>query len=733
MDILNTSEYNFLKENLNRLPNELEQNIINAEWSEHCSYKSSKIHLSTLPTSGNRLIKGPGFDAGVIDVGDGYVITVHIESHNHPSAVEPHGGAATGVGGVLRDILSMGTRPIALLNALRFGEIHDKNIPSNSKNQWLFKNVVRGIADYGNCVGIPTVGGEVEFDKSFDNYCLVDVASIGHGKTKKLVRNKVKKGDIIILAGNSTGKDGIHGSSFASSNLDEENRSAVQIPDPFLEKILLESTLEAIDKKCIKAMKDLGGGGLSCCLSETADNLKKGFEIELSNVHLKNNDLTDTEIMISESQERMLYITSKKKRKKLFKILDKHEIKYSVIGKVNNSKNILIKKNRHIIAKMPAKLIAHAPLLNRPSKKPVYLDNIDKSFKEPPVPKDFQNLISFMISAPNICSKKWIYQQYDHEVGIRTVLKPGFSDSSVLKLDNGKYITFTLDGNSKHCYLDPYQGTLGILAESVRNTICVGGIPIGIVDHLQFGNPENEQIFWTFLESIRAIKDFCKFIKIPVVGGKVSFYNETKHGPIKPSPVIGTLGLIEDVNLIKSFNPQINDSIIIVGMTHNEMGGSEYYEHYHKIIGGKVPIVDLLNQNKTMDAIRYMLDTNLLSSVHDCSKGGIIISLLEVSIQSNLGFTVDIERIPSTCQRSDYTLFSETHNRFIISTMNSTKVQDILVKEKIPFADLGVFTIEKNCIIKTNKKIISNMHLSEIIKKYDDSFSNILETKVKES
>jgi phosphoribosylformylglycinamidine synthase II len=733
MDILNTSEYNFLKENLNRIPNELEQSIINAEWSEHCSYKSSKIHLSTLPTSGNRLIKGPGFDAGVIDVGDGYVITVHIESHNHPSAVEPHGGAATGVGGVLRDILSMGTRPIALLNALRFGEIHDKNISSNSKNQWLFKNVVRGIADYGNCVGIPTVGGEVEFDKSFDNYCLVDVASIGHGKTKKLVRNKVKKGDIIILAGNSTGRDGIHGSSFASSNLDEENRSAVQIPDPFLEKILLESTLEAIDKKCIKAMKDLGGGGLSCCLSETADNLKKGFEIELSNVHLKNYDLTDTEIMISESQERMLYITSKKKRKKLFKILDKHQIKYSVIGKVNNSKNLLIKKNSHIIAKMPAKLIAHAPLLNRPSKKPVYLDNIDKSFKEPPVPKDFQNLISFMISAPNICSKKWIYQQYDHEVGIRTVLKPGFSDSSVLKLDNGKYITFTLDGNSKHCYLDPYQGTLGVLAESVRNTICVGGVPIGIVDHLQFGNPENEQIFWTFLESIRAIKDFCKYIKIPVVGGKVSFYNETKHGPIKPSPVIGTLGLIENNNLNKSSNPQINDSIIIIGMTHNEMGGSEYYEHYHKIIGGKVPVVDLLNQNKTMDAIRYMLDTNLISSVHDCSKGGIIISLLEVSIQSNLGFTVDIEKIPSTCKRSDYTLFSESHNRFIISTINSTKIQDILMKEKIPFADLGVFTIEKKCILKTNNKIISNMHLTEIIKKYDDSFSIILESKVKES
>ncbi len=734
MDSLNLSEYNFLKENLNRTPNELEQNIINAEWSEHCSYKSSKIHLKSLPTTGSRLIKGPGFDAGVIDVGGGYVITVHIESHNHPSAVEPHGGAATGVGGVLRDILSMGTRPIAVLNALRFGEIHNKNIPSNSKNQWLLKNVVKGIADYGNCIGIPTVGGEVEFDNSFDNYCLVDVASIGHGKTKNIIKNKVKKGDIIILAGNSTGKDGMHGSSFASSNLDEEDRSAVQIPDPFLEKILLESTLEAIDKKCIKAMKDLGGGGLSCCLSETADNLKKGFEIELSNVHLKQYDITDSEIMISESQERMLYITSKNKKKKLFKIFDRHGIKYSVIGKVNNNKNILIKKNGHVVAKMPAKLIAHAPLLNRPSKKPAYLNNIDKSFKEPSIPKtkNFQNLIFSMISAPNICSKKWIYQQFDHEVGIRTVSKPGYSDSSVIKLDNGKYISFTLDGNSKHCYLDPYQGTLGALAESVRNTICVGGVPIGIVDHLQFGSPENEQIFWTFLESIKAIRDFCKYMKIPVVGGKVSLYNETKNGAIKPSPVIGTLGIIENKNLIKLSIPKINDSILIIGMTHDEMGGSEYYEHYHKTIGGKVPVVNLMDQNKTLDAVRLMLNTNIISSVHDCSKGGMIITLLEISIQSNLGFIVDIQKIPTTCKRMDYILFSESHNRFIISTTYLTKVKHFLTEEKIPFADIGAFTIEKNCIIKMDNKIVSNLCLSEIIKKYDDSISNILETNVNE-
>ena len=732
MDILNVSEYNYLKENLGRHPNEMEQHIVNAEWSEHCSYKSSKIHLRKFPTDGDRIVKGPGYDAGVIDVGDGYVITVHIESHNHPSAVEPHGGAATGVGGVLRDILSMGTRPIALLNALRFGNIDNDNSFSNKKNQWLLKNVVRGIADYGNCMGVPTVGGEVEFDSSFDNYCLVDVASIGHGKQSKLVKNKAMKGDIIILAGNPTGKDGIHGASFASSNLDEDNRSAVQIPDPFLEKVLLEATIDAIDKKCIKALKDLGGGGLSCCLSETADSLKKGFEIELSNVHLKHHDITDTEIMISESQERMLYVTSIKMKNKLFKILDEHNIKYSVIGKVNNNKNLTIKKNGRLIAKMPAKLVAHAPLLDRPSKKPSYLDDINKSFIEPNVPKDLQDSILSMISNPNLCSKNWIYQQFDYEVGIRTVSKPGFSDSSVLKLDNGRFITFNLDGNSKHCYIDPYQGTLGCIAESVRNSICVGAYPIGIVDHLQFGNPENEQIFWTFLESVRAIRDFCTYMGIPVVGGKVSLYNETKSGPIKPSPVIGTLGLIENKNSIMSSILQTGDQIFIIGMTNDELGGSEYYEHYHKTIGGKVPAINLKDQKKIFEIIKTILKKNWVSAVHDCSKGGIVISLLEMSIQSNMGLIVDINKIPNTCKRLDHVLFSETQNRFIISTQYPGKIRGFLSGEKIPFANIGMVTDERYCILKSNEKTIFNAQISELIDKYDNSISRILEKNPKQ-
>lgn len=730
MEILNSSEYNFLKEKLKRLPNELEQNIINAEWSEHCSYKSSKLHIRTLPNKDRRLIKGKGFDAGVINVGNGYVITVHIESHNHPSAVDPYGGAATGVGGVLRDILSNGTRPIAVLNALRFGEIHDKEKPLSLKNQWLFKNVVKGIADYGNCMGVPTVGGEIEFDNSFENYCLVDVASIGHGKRSKLVRNRINKDDLIIIAGNSTGKDGIHGASFASSNLEEENRSAIQIPDPFLEKILLEATLESIDKKCIKAMKDLGGGGLSCCLSETADNLKKGFEIELSKVPLKYKDLSDIEIMISESQERMLYVISKKKLKKFSKIFDRHKIKYAVIGKVNNSKKLLIKRNGKKVAEMPAKLIANAPLLNRRSKKPSHIEYIDKSFKEPPIPKDLQQIIYFMISDPNICSKRWVYEQFDYDVGIRTVIKPGLADSSVLSLDNKKLISFTLDGNSKHCYLDPYQGTLGILSESFRNTICVGSRPIGVVDHLQFGNPEREDIFWTFLESIRAIKDFCNHTKIPVIGGKVSLYNETKNGSIKPTPVIGTLGIINNKKSIVSPKCQNNDSILILGITKDEMGGSEYYEYYYNILGGKVPAVVLEDQSKMFDSINSMLKKNWISSIHDCSKGGIIISLVEIAIQSNLGFTIEIDKIPTICNRYDYILLSESHNRFIVTTKYPSKVKDFLKQRKIPIGVVGALSSEKNCIIRNSRnKIIANMPLSTIIEKYDNSLSTYLKIK----
>lgn len=721
MVILDKDEYKYLVEKLGRLPNELEQYIISAEWSEHCSYKSSKKHIRSLPIKGNNVLIGPGYDAGAIDIGDGDVVTVHIESHNHPSAVEPFGGAATGVGGVLRDIFSMGSRPIALFNALRFGNI-DKGSKYKQKNRWLFKNVVRGIADYGNCMGIPTVGGEIEFDKSFDNYCLVDVASIGYTNKKNLVTNTAAIGDLIILGGNTTGIDGIHGASFASKNFDEENRAAVQIPDPFLEKTLLEATMEALDNNCIGSMKDLGGGGLSCCLSETADNLNKGFLVNLDNIPTKHPSMTNDQVMISESQERMLYVVNPKNSAKFFEIFDKHNVKYSIIGSVTEDGDLSITSNGKIVARMPVSLVAHAPLLDRTYKEPSYLTDIRTQFKEPQDQSNLSDSIFEMLSNPSICSKKWVYQQFDHEVGIRTVAKPGEADSSLIKISKNKYITFTLDGNSKHCYLDPYRGTMGCLAEALRNITCVGADPLGVVDHLQFGNPENEEIFWTFLQSIKAIRDYCTFMGIPVVGGKVSLYNETIFGPIKPSPVIGMLGLVNFNERTKKFQVyETAEAIFILGFTREEMGGSEYYEYCLDISGGSVPQLDLNEQKENIEYIRTLQKEKLISAIHDCSKGGLFITLAEMAIHSDLGFRVSVNKIPHSCSRFDYLLFSESHNRFVFTSKNPDKVGKVLTHLGATYSMIGVTTKEKQCILSDNEKIILDIPLRQATEAYNKS------------
>jgi phosphoribosylformylglycinamidine synthase II len=558
--VLSSREKKYIIKNLERRPNNLELEMVSAEWSEHCSYKSSKKLVRSLPTRGNRVLVGPGYDAGVLDIGNGLVITVHIESHNHPSAVDPYGGAATGVGGVIRDIMSMGTRPIAILNALRFGPISSGDV--SSKSRWLFKNVVKGIADYGNCIGIPTVGGEIEFDKSFDQYCLVDVAAIGLGLKEEIISNDAQVGDLIILAGNSTGRDGIRGASFASKLL-EEDRSAVQIPDPFLEKLLIDAIREAVKKRCIRAIKDLGGGGLACCLSELSDAVGMGFEVELSSIHKKFSSLSAEEIMISESQERMLFLVPKNKLNEFKKIVGKFLIPYSIIGQVQDHKDLVILSKGTCVARMESGLLANAPLTRRKYSKPSYLRKLQKYEISPPLIENYEKVLLTLLSNHTIASKKWVYQQYDHEVGIRTIVKPGESDASVLRINDDKFISVKLDGNSKHCYLDPYYGTLGCLSEACRNIRCTGADPIGIVDHLQFGSPERPEIFWSFKKSIEAIKRYCTFASVPVIGGKVSFYNETKKGPIKPTPVIGAIGLIEDrKNLIKSnLNP--NYSIII--------------------------------------------------------------------------------------------------------------------------------------------------------------------------
>jgi phosphoribosylformylglycinamidine synthase len=711
---LTSQEFDYLEKKIGRKPNPIEIQIVAAEWSEHCSYKSSKKHLKILPREGKRVISGPGYDSGVLDVGDGYVVTVHIESHNHPSAVEPYGGAATGVGGVIRDILSAGTRPIAILDGLRFGDIEN-----DAHARWLFKNAVRGIADYGNCLGIPTIGGEIEFDKCFTNYALVDVAAIGFGRKENLIKNRADNGDLVVLLGGSTGRDGIGGSQFASDTLESENRSAVQIPDPFIEKLVIEVILDARNKGCIKAMKDLGGGGLSCAISETADALSVGIELDTSLIHKREQDMSPSELMTSESQERMLVITDVQKLSTLKSICDKFRVPYSVIGKVSDNNVMEVKDEKNTIAKLPSKVVANAPLLDRPAKMPKYLENI-KSIAKPKMPQNLSQVLLKMLSNPNISSKQWVYAQYDHEVGIRTVIKPG-SDAPVLRLDNGKFLSVKIDGNSKHCYVDPRQGVMGCFDEACRNVICTGATPIGVVDHLQFGNPGDPEIFWTFKESIGGITEYAKYFDIPCVGGKVSLYNETDKGPIKPTPLIGVLGLIDTTPLVPK-KVEESDVLILIGSTKDELGGSEYYEYVHGVVGGKCPSVDIVESKANQQAVLDLIKQDLVKSAHDCSKGGLAITISELCIANEIGCTTSLDQIPSENLRLDELLFSESHSRFmlVIANKDLNQIKTILEKREIVHTFVGKFT-GQNIVFKDRTKTVASIRVDKAQEKWLNS------------
>ncbi|EGP93626.1 phosphoribosylformylglycinamidine synthase subunit PurL [Nitrosarchaeum koreense] len=697
---LEPQELDDLTSKIGRKPTSTELQIVAAEWSEHCSYKSSKKHLKMLPMKGPLVISEKGYDSGVLDVGDGYVITAHIESHNHPSAVEPYGGAATGVGGVIRDILSAGTRPIAIFDGLRFG-----NIEKDLQARWLFKNAVTGIADYGNCLGIPTIGGEVEFDECYTNYALVDVAAIGFGKKSNLIKNHAKKGDIVVLLGGSTGRDGIGGSQFASDSLESENRSAVQIPDPFIEKLIIEAILEARNQKLIHAMKDLGGGGLSCAVSETADALSIGIEMDVNKVHTRESDMNPDEIMVSESQERMLIVTNNEKLKKLQEICKKFRISCSVIGHVTFDNMMHVKQGSKTCANLPTDVVANAKLLDRPSKKPEYLENIEQEKKLKPI-SDYSKMMMKFLAAPNIASKIWVYGQYDHEVGIRTVVKPG-KDASVLRLDNGKFLSAKIDGNPKHCYINPREGAIGCFEEACRNVVCTGAKPIGMLDHLQFGNPENPEIFWTFLESLKGITDFAKYFEIPCVGGKVSLYNETPTGPIKPTPIIGILGLIDKAPLF-SHKIDASDTLVIIGDTKDEMGGSEYFEYIHKFVGGKCPVVNFAESKSHMNTVLDVIGKGLVKAAHDCSKGGLAVAVSELCMTYQIGCNISLEKIPGPKLEVDRTLFSETHSRYllVVDKKNLPKLDELLKKSKISYKMIGTFGGENIKLNKANKSII---------------------------
>ncbi len=653
---------------------------------------------------GDAVINAKGYDSGVLDVGDGYVVTAHIESHNHPSAVEPYGGAATGVGGVIRDILSTGTRPIAILDGLRFGDVEN-----DPHARWLLRNAVSGIADYGNCLGIPTIGGEVEFDECYTGYALVDVAAIGFGKKERLIRNHAEPGDLVVLMGGPTGRDGIGGSQFASDSLDGSgDRSAVQIPDPFIEKLIIEAFLEARDNGLIHAVKDLGGGGLSCALSETADALGVGMDADVAKVHTREPGMSPDEIMISESQERMLLIIGGNDLPHLKEICSKFRIGCSVIGEVRSggmggadnpdaaSGTLRITHGPEVFAELPVDVVANPTLLELPSKRPQYLDQASKPADIDPLPADYTCTLQKLLLSPNISSRRWVYEQYDHEVGIRTVVRPG-RDASVLRLDNGRYLSISIDANPKHCHVNPRQGAMGCFEEACRNVVCTGAKPAAMLDHLQFGDPTNPEVFWTFLESLRGIADLATHLNIPCIGGKVSLYNETDKGPIKPTPVIGVLGLTSKKPFIAQ-NITSGDNLVLVGSTGDEMGGSEYIEYIHGIKGGgKCPAVDPATSAANAGAVLGAIDAGLVRCAHDCSKGGLAVAISEMCLAGNVGCSISVKAAPVSPETKDLAidkvLFSESHCRYLLAVHSSylAGTQDLLQDAGVPFAVLGTF------------------------------------------
>jgi phosphoribosylformylglycinamidine (FGAM) synthase-like enzyme len=762
---LTVHEMSVVREQLGREPNETEWSIIDAEWSEHSSYKSSKGLLKLFPTTGKRVVLGPGYDAGVVDVGDGVVVTLHIESHNHPSAVDPYGGASTGIGGVLRDILSVASRPIALIDILRFGQIE-----RSAHSRWLLKNVVRGIADYGNCVGVPTVAGEIEFDESFERNCLVDVACVGVGRKGHLILGEAKApGDILVLIGGSTGRDGIKGATFASKNLKEDaasERSSVQVPDPFMKKLLLDSLLEVIaNKGDIRGMKDLGGGGLSTALSEVASKGGTGVDVELRNVRLREADMSPTEIMISESQERMLLVlpsshsslttaksgknegsrggeeevTTTAKGSDVISTLEKYGVPYSIIGRVTSTPRLVLRWDGKVVADLPSSLVTEAPLIDWPYRAPegsgqgsarlpvFYPSSRAKSKRmrrmvrgarhEPSI----RGALLELLSSPNIASKRWVYRQYDYEVGVRTVIKPGQADAAVLRLPNGRFLAIKGDGNSRQASVDPYLGAAGCVAEACRNVVAVGTEPIALVDHLQSGDPSDPEVYWSFRECLRGMADYCKGFGLPVVGGKVSFYNEDSATgrAIKPSPIALVVGLaLKEEHLRTMAFKRPGRSVVIVGETRPEMAGSEFAERFamyraereeekekkrEGVEGRRValvpPRVDAQSDLNVCRSILNLIEGGLVDAVHDCSRGGIGVALAEMAMPGGVGARIDIGRIPNpnpggstgdkTCLSEAELLFSESHGRFVVSGPDGKAIASSLRGAGVPCAIVG--------------------------------------------
>jgi phosphoribosylformylglycinamidine synthase subunit PurL len=716
---LTVDEVRKVRSLLGREPNEVEWAIIDAEWSEHSSYKSSRKLLRLFPTEGKRVVLGPGYDAGVVDVGNGYVVTLHIESHNHPSAVDPYGGSSTGIGGVIRDILSMGSRPIALVDVLRFGD------PSDPHSRWLFRNVVRGIADYGNCVGVPTVAGDVEFDESFAQNCLVDVGCVGVALKEDLLLGEAKRpGDVVLMVGGSTGRDGVGGASFASKNLAkgrESERRSVQVPNPFMKKLLIDSLLEVVQTGVVRGMKDVGGGGLSTGLSEIASKGGTGVDVDLARVKVREKGMRPVEIVTSESQERMLLMLAPASTAKVTRILEKYEVPYAAIGRVTSDGFMRVRWNGETVANLPAKVVAEAPIIERRAVAP---DRLPAG----PTPQDPDAGASLLtlLSSPNISSRRWVYEQYDHEVGARTVAKPGSGDSALMRLPNGRMMAVKADGNSRHSGLDPRRGGAGCVAEACRNVVSLGAEPVAVLDHLQFGDPSDPEVYWAFRETVEGMADYCSGLGLPVVGGKVSFYNEdagTKRA-IKPSPVAMVAGLVPGrwSRVRGGFGP--GESVFLVGVTSAELGGSEYHESVLRSHAGAVPAADAHEDSKTFKAMVKLVGDGAVEAVHDCSKGGLGVAVSEMCILGGTGADLDISGVGAGLTIAE-ALFSESHGRFVVSTKEPDTVASALRAARVPFTRLGEAGGSK-LKLRLGTRVVASLGVGSMSRSYEGALPELM-------
>ena len=675
---------------LGREPNPAELAMYAAMWSEHCSYKSSKIHLRTLPTEGPAVLVGPGQDAGAVDVGDGLAVVFKMESHSHPSAVEPYQGAATGVGGIVRDIISMGARPIALLDPLRFGPLTEE------RNRWLFEGVVAGIGGYGNCIGVPTVGGEIAFAQPHSANPSVNVMCIGVAPADRLVTSArdVHEGALLVLFGAATGRDGIGGVSVLASRTieegSEESRPSVQIGDPFAEKLLIEASLELVERDLLEGLQDLGGAGLTCAVSESAARAGLGAELDLDAVPLREPDLEAFEILTSESQERMLALVAPERVGEVRAVCERWGLASAVVGRLVEGGGLRVVLGGTTVAEVPARSLAdEGPVYARPMEPPAEPED---SLAEDPtfaaVSVEPEDALLRVLASPNVADKSWVWEQYDSLVQGGTVRGPG-GDAALIRIEGTlKALALSSDGKGRFGRLDPYLGAAHAVAEAARNVACTGARPLAITNCLNFGNPERPEVMWQFAESIRGISDACRAFDTPVTGGNVSFYNESGDSAIWPTPVIGMLGLLQDYRLaVTSAFADAGAAVYLLGETLPELGGSEFAEVVLGTLAGRAPALDLEREQRLHLLLLEAAGADLLASAHDCSEGGLAVALAECAIAGGMGFAVGLPGdLPS-----HVALFSESASRVVASVApeRATELEDLAGTLGVPIARLG--------------------------------------------